>query len=55
MVIILISFSRKQRLGEALVDVIVKDGQIFSVVEDEVFRNFVNIQDSTYILGLERH
>ncbi len=37
--------SRKQRLYEALVDMIVKDGQPFSVVEDEGFRNFVKILD----------
>lgn len=40
--------SRKQRLDEALVDMIVKDGQSFSVVEDEEFRNFIKILDPSY-------
>lgn len=44
--------SRKQKLDEALVDMIVKDGQPFCVVEDEGFRKFVCILDPTYaILG----
>ncbi len=40
-----LTVSRKQRSNEALVDMIAKDGQPFSVVEG--FRNFVNILDST--------
>ncbi len=40
--------SRKQKLDEALVDMIVKDGQPFSIVEDEEFRNFIKILDPSY-------
>ncbi len=42
--------SRKQRLDEALVDMIVKDGQPSSMVEDEGFRNFVKILDPSYTI-----
>lgn len=40
--------SRKQKLDEALVDMIVKDGQPFSIVEDEGFQNFIKILDPSY-------
>ncbi len=42
--------SRKQRLDEALVDMIVKDGQPVSLVKDEGFRNFVKILDPSYTI-----
>ncbi|TWW56101.1 hypothetical protein D4764_08G0000880 [Takifugu flavidus] len=40
--------SRKQKLDEALVDMIVKDGQPFSIIEDEGFQNFIKILDPSY-------
>nr|XP_023664605.1 uncharacterized protein LOC111842341 [Paramormyrops kingsleyae] len=41
---------RQKELDEALVDLIVKDSQPFSIVEDEGFRNFVKKLDPNYIL-----
>lgn len=40
--------SRKQKLDEALLDMIVKDGQPFSIVEDEGFQQFIKILDPSY-------
>lgn len=37
--------SRKQKLNEALVDMIVKDNQPFSFIEDEGFQNVIEILD----------
>ena len=42
--------SRKQELDEAMVELIVKDSQPFTLVEDEGFRGFVNKLDPTYVL-----
>lgn len=42
--------TRKQQLDEALVDMVAKDSQPFTVVEDEGFRGFVQKLDPTYIL-----
>lgn len=42
--------SRKQKLDLALVNMIVKDAQPFSIVEDHGFKAFVNLLDPTYIL-----
>ncbi|KAF7654254.1 hypothetical protein LDENG_00071850 [Lucifuga dentata] len=42
--------TRKQELDEALVDMVVKDYQPFSVVEDESLRAFVGKLDPTYTL-----
>ncbi len=41
---------RNEKLYEALVNMIVRDGQPFSVVEDEVFRSFASILDPTHII-----
>ncbi|XP_036069592.1 zinc finger BED domain-containing protein [Oryzias melastigma] len=46
--------ARKQLLDEALVDMVIKDSQPFSVVEDEGFRDFVDLLDPTYILPTKR-
>lgn len=46
--------SRKQLLDDALVDMVIKDSQPFSVVEDEGFRNFVDLLDPTYILPTKK-
>nr|XP_046263255.1 E3 SUMO-protein ligase ZBED1-like isoform X1 [Scatophagus argus] len=43
--------SRKQKLDEALVDMIVKDSQPFSIVDNEGFQNFVKILDPSYSLS----
>ncbi|TWW54792.1 hypothetical protein D4764_01G0007630 [Takifugu flavidus] len=43
-----VSLSRKQKLDEALVDMIVKDGRPFSIVEGEGFQNFIKILDPSY-------
>ncbi|TWW71070.1 hypothetical protein D4764_17G0005530 [Takifugu flavidus] len=40
--------SRKQKLDEALMDMIVKDGQPFSIIEDERFQNFIKILDPSF-------
>ena len=42
--------SRKQELDEAMVELIVKDSQPFTLVEDEGFRGFVNKLEPTYVL-----
>ncbi|XP_067293402.1 E3 SUMO-protein ligase ZBED1-like [Pseudorasbora parva] len=43
-------YRRKKELDEALVNMVVKDLQPFSIVEDEGFRAFVNKLDPTYVL-----
>ncbi|XP_057181357.1 uncharacterized protein LOC130548534 [Triplophysa rosa] len=45
-----IQATRKQELDEALVTMIVKDTQPFSVVEDVGFRDYVHKLDPTYVL-----
>ena len=42
--------ARKQALDDALVEMVVKDLQLFSVVEDEGFRAFVGKLDPAYTL-----
>ncbi|KAM9704433.1 zinc finger BED domain-containing protein 4-like isoform 1-T1 [Menidia menidia] len=42
--------SRKQVLDEAVANLIVKDSQPFSVVEDEGFRELIHLLDPTYVL-----
>ncbi|KAM3623100.1 uncharacterized protein V6R79_007000 [Siganus canaliculatus] len=42
--------SRQQKLDAALVDMVVKDAQPFSIVEDKGFKAFVNLLDPTYII-----
>ncbi|KAI7795324.1 putative zinc finger BED domain-containing protein 6-like, partial [Triplophysa rosa] len=42
--------SRKQMIDEALVNMIIKDSQPFSVVEDEGFRGLIHTRDRTYVL-----
>ncbi|KAJ8415632.1 hypothetical protein AAFF_G00426120 [Aldrovandia affinis] len=42
--------ARKKELDNALVDMVVKDCQPFSVVQDEGFKAFVGKLDPTYIL-----
>ncbi|XP_076844433.1 uncharacterized protein LOC143489357 [Brachyhypopomus gauderio] len=42
--------TRKEELDEALVSMIVKDTQPFSIVEDKGFRDFVATLDPTYVL-----
>lgn len=42
--------TRKKELDEALVSMIVKDTQPFSIVEDAGFREFVAKLDPTYVL-----
>nr|XP_055045539.1 uncharacterized protein LOC129431635 [Misgurnus anguillicaudatus] len=42
--------ARQRNIDEALVDMIVKDSQPFSMVEDEGFRAFVQKLDPTYVL-----
>ncbi|XP_076853561.1 E3 SUMO-protein ligase ZBED1-like [Brachyhypopomus gauderio] len=42
--------TRKEELDEALVSMIVKDTQPFSIVEDKGFRDFVAKLDPTYVL-----
>ena len=45
---------RKQEIDEALVNLIVKDLQPFSIVDDNGFKNFVALMDPTYTLrGVE--
>lgn len=45
---------RKQELDEALVNIIVKDLQPFSIVEDSGFRDFVALLDPSYTLPSRR-
>lgn len=45
-----VSLGRKKNLDETLLNLIMKDLQPFSIVEDEGFRAFVNKLDPTYIL-----
>lgn len=45
---------RKQELDEALVNVIVKDLQPFSIVDDSGFKDFVALLDPTYTLPSRR-
>ena len=42
--------SRNQDVNEALVNMVVKDSQPFSVVEDEGFKNLIHVLDPTYTL-----
>lgn len=49
-VLISLPVSRKKDLDDALVSMIVKDTQPFTVVEDIGFREFVAKLDPTYIL-----
>lgn len=42
--------SRKEKLHEALVFMIVRDTHLFSIVEDAGFRDFVAKLDPTYVL-----
>lgn len=46
--------ARKQELDEALVTMIVKDTQPFSIVEDVGFRDFVQKLDPSYVLPTRR-
>lgn len=45
-----VSIGRKKELDEALLNVIVKDLQTFSIMEDKGFKAFVRKLDPTYIL-----
>ena len=42
--------NRKKELDNALVSMIVKDTQPFSIVDDQGFRDFVAILDPNYVL-----
>ncbi|XP_048039087.1 zinc finger BED domain-containing protein 4-like [Megalobrama amblycephala] len=42
--------SRKQMVDEALVNMVIKDSQPFSVVEDEGFRGLIHALDPSYII-----
>lgn len=44
------SASRKQMVDEALVNMIIKDSQTLSVVEDEGFRDLIHALDPSHIL-----
>ncbi len=44
------SGSRKQMIDEALVNMIIKDSQPFSLVEDEGFSGLIHALDPTYVL-----
>ncbi|XP_030760542.1 zinc finger BED domain-containing protein 1-like [Sitophilus oryzae] len=45
-----IGFPEKKKLDEKLLELVTKDYQPFSIVEDEGFRNFTNALNSSYIL-----
>lgn len=48
--IVIITGSRKEVLDEAVVNLVIKDSQPFSVVEDVGFRELIHLLDPNYVL-----
>ncbi|XP_048011300.1 zinc finger BED domain-containing protein 4-like [Megalobrama amblycephala] len=42
--------SKKEMVNEALVNMVVKDSQPFSIVEDAGFRDLLHVLDPTYVI-----
>lgn len=46
----LITDSKKEMVNEALVNMVIKDSQPFSIVDDDGFRELLHVLDPTYVI-----